>query len=45
MAAEVDDNKAKDAEEEEETAEVRLNVPARNTATILKKVPDNVSYT
>jgi hypothetical protein len=44
-AAEADDDEAEDAEEEEETAEARLNAPARNTATIPKKVPDDVPYT
>jgi hypothetical protein len=42
---EADNDKAEDAEEEEETVEARLNTPARNTATIPKKVPDNVPYT
>jgi hypothetical protein len=45
MVAEVDNNKAKDIEEEEETAEARLNILVRNTATIFKKVLDNIPYT
>jgi len=28
-----------------EAAEAKLNMPARNTATIPKKVPDNIPYT
>jgi transposase-like protein len=47
-AAEVDDNKAEEAAkaaEAEEATEARLNAPARNTATIPKKVPDDVPYT
>ena len=45
MAAEVDNNKAEDAKKEEETVEARLNILARNTAIIPKKVPDNIPYT
>ena len=45
MAAKADNNKAKDAEKEEETTEARLNMPAKNTAIIPKKVPNNVPYT
>ena len=44
MVVEVDNNKAKDAKEEEETVEARLNILARNMATIFKKVLDNVPY-
>jgi len=45
MAAEANNNKAKNIEKEEETAEARLNMPARNTAIIPKKVLDDVPYT
>jgi chaperonin cofactor prefoldin len=45
MVVEVDDNKAEDVKEEEETIEARLNILARNMATIPKKVLDNVLYT
>jgi hypothetical protein len=44
MAAKADDNKVEDTEEEEKTAEARLNTPARNMAIIPKKVPDNIPY-
>ena len=43
--AEADNDKAEDAEKEEETVEARLNILVRNTAMIPKKVLDDVPYT
>jgi hypothetical protein len=48
MVVEVDDDEAKEAVEAveaEEATEARLNMLARNIATIPKKVLDNIPYT
>jgi hypothetical protein len=44
IVAEAEEDEAKDAEEEDPD-EARLNAPARSTATIPTRVPNDVPYT